>query len=322
MKFKALVLSMIVAVLFVFVSTASAIGVPVTPSDPNITNEVIIHCGENSNQQVDPILKFAQGASAHMHTPNGADVFSDSTTVPQMESASRTSCDVQSDHSLFWFPTILKPNGAPATIKSQSYFLTNQGYSIPTSVPLGLRFIAGNSACGSTSCNGNVIYQCAGSLATTHTIPTSCPNGNGYNEAIYAQNQCWDGASLGQGMGASTPPNVIGIDLIKTNDGTCPSGFSSIPGVGWTVHVAQDGVGGSLSSDAVIGVQSSCPGCTGHLDFVFGQGSLSAIISRCLDVAVAGTGTIQTCVEKPNGDGTNGLYALDSTGHYTVFVTN
>lgn len=296
------------------------------------TNEVIIKCAVNTNQQVDPILKFdsdaassdpdSDDASAHLHTPSGANDFSDHTTVSDMmASTTSTSCDVASDHTEFWFPTVMTPLDAPATIKSQSYFLTNTDYTIPTSTPVGLRFITGDSTCALVSCAGNVIYQCTGSQATTHTIPTSCSLGNGFNEAIYSQNQCWDGQSLGAGMGDETAPNVIGTNLVKGTNGVCPSGFTPIPGVGWTIHVGQDGVGGHLSSDTTI--SNPNPGTTGHLDFVFGQGALEAITASCLNPADPGTGgTLQTCTEKPNGSGGTGLYALDSTGHYTVFVTN
>lgn len=304
-----------------FAALALVAGVVVARGDPvQTTNEVIIKCGVNSNQQVDPILHYAGGQSAHLHTPSGADVFSDSTTVAGMGAASRTSCDVGSDKTEFWFPTVETPTGSPASIKSQSYFLTNTGYNVPTTVPLGLRFITGDSACAQVSCAGNVIYQCTGSQATTHTIPTSCPLGNGFNEAIYSQNQCWDGQSLGAGMGDTTAPNVIGTNLVKGSNGACPPGFTPVPGVGWTIHVGQDGVGGRLSSDDVISNPNS--GTTGHLDFVFNEGGLPAIISQCLNVTSTGGGTVQTCSEKPNGSGGFNLYGLDSTGHYTVFVTN
>lgn len=324
--------------LAVFVTVAIGAGVVAVSSSSNpalTTNEVIISCGVLPNQQVDPILKYNGGQSAHLHTPSGAavftdpvtgnptSVFSDSTTVAEMQSATSTSCLVASDHTEFWFPTFMTAAGAVASIKSQSYFLTNQDFNIPTSVPLGLRFIAGDSACNNTACDGNVIYQCAGSQATLHTIPTSCPAGNGFNESIYSQIFCWDGQSLGAGMGDSTPPNIIGTNLVRGTDGVCPDGFSAVPGVGWTIHVGQDGVGGFLSSD--VPINNTAPGksgTTGHLDFAFGQGALAQIITSCLDLADPGTGgTLQTCTQKPNGDGTDSLYALDSTGHYTIFVT-
>lgn len=241
--------------------------------------------------------------------------------------AASTSCLVKSDHTMLWFPTVLKPGGTPATILANETVLTNvAGMTLdplnPT--PNGLRFIAGNSSCGLVSCAGNVIFQCTGSVATSHKIPTSCPAGNGFNEAVYAQNQCWDGASLGQGMGESNPPNVIGTNIDDTST-SCPSGFQNIPGIVWTIHVAQDGVGGYLTSDAVLGTQSSCPGCSGHFDFVFGQSPsmLSAVFAQCLDVLGWPNGPQATCREKANGDGTSSLWAVDpNTGKVTTLVSN
>jgi hypothetical protein len=332
-------------VLLVAAFLACALGATFAVADSNSSssgptiNEVFIHCAPNANQQVDPIRAYGQPMSAHLHTPGGAEDFSDSTTVGDMISpTTATSCGLQSDHTLFWFPTPMTSAGVPATIQNQSYYLTNQpplslDPSNPT--PNGLRFVAGNSACASTTCDSNVEYQCAGSTVTKHVIPTSCPAGTGYLETVYAINQCWDGGpglsgSLGEGMGDPTGPNVIGTDLVSGTSGFCPvtptpsgGSWQVIPGIVWTAHVGQDGVGGFVSSDVPLGTQTSCSGCSNHLDFVFGESpaALAHIDTDCLNVAGLPPGVQQGCVEKPNGDGTASLYALDSTGHYTVFVT-
>lgn len=307
------------------------VGMMFAPSNASAvtTREVVFHCGVNASKQVDPILAFGTGVqSAHLHTPAGADAFASDETVAQMEAAA-TSCLVKSDHSQVWFPAPMKPDGTPATVLGNSMTLTNQGFALdplnPT--PNGLRYIPGNAACKLTSCAGPVIYQCSGTTATAHKIPATCNNGGaGYLETIYAANQCWDNAQLGAGMGDSTPPNIYDTNIVAGSSGACSAGDIPIPGFYWSIHVAADGLGGWLASDANLGSQTSCPGCSGHVDVVFGQQAsmMSAVEAQCLDATGWPDGFQVTCLEKPNGDGTSSIWARDPAppNHVTILVSN
>jgi hypothetical protein len=255
------------------------------------TGKVLVHCKPNLFQRaaVDPLEDYGMSPTPHLHTPAGAIAFSSTTTLAKMMAA-RTSCASRADHSLIWVPTPMTAAGRPARITTFGYYLINRGHDVRRAPPAGLRFLAGDPHCAGRLCPA--IYECVtqrGKLLTKHTIPTRADrcdtrDGRGYQMSVFSAGQCWDGRSLGVGMGGSGPPAHI------TSTRRCHGVV--IPEVMLDVSVGADGLGGYLSSDIVAGTTRSSPGSTGHFDFVFGWQNgaaegrpLSAIVRKCLDVS-------------------------------------
>lgn len=250
--------------------------------------KVEIHCRANVSEQaaVDPITGYGASPTAHLHTPAGAQAFSAFSTLPGMMQSS-TSCDVASDHSMFWFPTPLTRDGTPATIRSADYYLVNLNRTLTAEPPNGLRFIGGNPNCTGQFC-GSLEYRCLSGGYLAHTIPPAGACGSsGYEMLIVGAAQCWNGLDYGPGLGGADGP--VGAQENFSNAYPC-NGYM-VPRIQLTVRIGNDGVGGYVSSDVPKGVQTTSPGSTAHFDYVFGwalnssnQSSIGAIIGDCLDV--------------------------------------
>jgi hypothetical protein len=251
--------------------------------------KVEIHCRANLSQQaaVDPITAFGVSPSKHLHTPAGAASFSAFSTLPGMMRSS-TSCDVRSDHSMFWFPTPLRRDGTPATIRAADYYLVNLNRTLTAEPPNGLRFIGGNPDCTGQFC-GSLEYRClSGGGYLAHTIPPAGACGSsGYEMYISGAAQCWNGLDYGPGLGGTDGPAGAKANFVSTY----PCNGYVVPRVDLAVRVGNDGVGGYVSSDVPKGVQTTSPGSTAHFDYVFGwalnssnQSSIGSIIGDCLDV--------------------------------------
>jgi hypothetical protein len=164
---------------------------------------------------------------------------------------------------------------------------------------------------GNPDCTGYLcppIYICRqwnGRILSQHTIPSrsagcDTSDGQGYGMALYSAGQCWDGKSLGMGMGTSAP--AANIPAAKPCHGRV------IPRILLGLGVGADGLGGYLSSDIPAGTSKTSPGSTGHFDYVFGwkRRALTAIIRNCLNTTRFKPGQA-SCAE------------LTSTGGSTVF---
>ena len=277
--------------------------------------KVLVHCKPNLFQRaaVDPLEDYGISPTPHMHTPAGAKAFGSRSTVAKMMAAP-TSCASHADHSMIWVPTPMTAGGRPARIISFGYYLINTGHDVRRAPPDGLRFLAGDPHCTGQFCPA--IYLCLnrhGTVLAKHTIPTRADgcdtsDGHGYEMAIFSAGQCWDGRSLGEGMGGSSPPAHI------TSARHCRGAV--IPQILLAVSVGADGLGGYLSSDVVAGTTKSSPGSTGHFDFVFGWENgaadgrpLSAIVRGCLDAMGFTVGEV-SCVQLP-GPGGASIYMED-----------
>ena len=237
------------------------------PRAPRFTGKVLIHCTPNLSERrvVDPLEYFGISPSPHQHTPAGAMAFSFKSTLAKMLAA-QTSCASLADHSMIWIPTPETAAGRPAKITSFGYYLINLGHDVRRAPPDGLRFLAGNPHCTSGLCPA--IYECVkqdGQLFVSHTIPTRADGcGGGYQMSIFSPGQCWNGRSLGEGMGGSSPAaHIVGARRCRG---------VVIPEIMLDVSVGPDGLGGYLSSDVMMNTTKSSPGSTGHFDFVFGWG--------------------------------------------------
>ena len=272
---------------------------------------VQIHCRANVSERasVDPLEFYGVKQTPHSHTPAGALAFTSTSTVRKMMAA-KTSCEIQADHSMLWVPTPVQPDGKPAKITTFDYYLINLGYHVGKAPPAGLRFIAGDPHCKGDYCPA--IYICRqwdGKMLFKHTIPSrsdGCDTGGGqgYGMAVYSPGQCWDGKSLGVGMGASTtrPANITAAK---------PCHGRVIPEILLGLSVGADGLGGYLSSDVPAGTTKTSPGSTGHFDYVFGwkHGALTAIIRHCLNTTRFKPGEASCEQLGPAGGGT--IYQVD-----------
>ena len=272
---------------------------------------LLIHCQANLSQRasVDPLEFYGTKPSPHNHTPAGAMAFSSTSTVRKMIAAP-TSCEPSTDHSMLWVPTPLQPDGKPARISAFDYYLINSGYRVGKPPPDGLRFMAGDPHCTGQLCP--VIYLCQQwnrQILSKHTIPTpsdgcDTAGGQGYDMLVYSPGQCWDGKSLGMGMGASSPAAAI--------TGAKPCRGVVIPRIAMSLNVGADGLGGYLSSDIRAGTTKSSPGSTGHFDYVLGwkRSVLTAIIKHCLNTTRFKPGQA-SCDELTNSSGTS-IYQVGS----------
>jgi hypothetical protein len=298
-------------------AAAAAAATAIAPGLPSRavgdTGKVLIHCKPNVSERaaVDPLEDYGISPTPHLHTPAGAMAFSSTSTLRKMLTAP-TSCASRADHSMIWMPSPMTASGRPARIKSLGYYLINLGHDVRRTPPEGLRFLAGDPHCTGRLCPA--IYECVkrnGGLFVSHTIPTRADGcdtrrGAGYQMSVFSAGQCWDGRSLGEGMGERTPPaNISSARHCRR---------VVIPQVMLDVSVAADGVGGYLSSDVVAGTMKSSPGSTGHFDFVFGWengaghgGPLGAIVRKCLDVTGFTPGEV-SCVQVPGRSGAT-IYA-------------
>jgi hypothetical protein len=262
-----------------------------------------IHCRANISERaaVDPLEFYGVKPSPHNHTPAGAMAFSSTSTVRQMMAAP-TNCDERADHSMLWVPTPLRPDGKPATITTFDYYLVNLGYQVGKAPPDGLRFVAGDPHCTGHLCS--VIYMCRqsnGRILSQHTIPSrvdgcDTSHGHGYGMVLYSAGQCWDGKSLGPGMGSSGP--AANITAARPCHGRV------IPRILLGLDVGADGLGGYLSSDMHAGTTKTSPGSTAHFDYVFGwnRSALTAIIRHCLNTARFSPGQA-SCAEVTSREG-------------------
>jgi hypothetical protein len=291
---------------------------------PRDTGKLLILCRPNLHQRatVDPLEHYGEPRTMHNHTPAGAMAFKSRSTVAQMLAAP-TSCTPSADHSMLWIPTPLQRNGKPATIRFIGYYMINSGYRIRRLPPDGLRFVAGDPMCKGNDCPA--IYGCPkrhGGLLAQHMIPTArdgCDTrgGQGYVMTIYSAGQCWNRASLGEGMGGSGQPATI------TKGAPCHG--QVIPTIQLVVNVGANGIGGHLSSDVPAGTAKSSPGSTGHFDYVFGwkndaQGDpLGAVIKRCLDATAFPIGEV-SCKDIRNPGGSSTIYETNASTEAPEFA--
>lgn len=291
--------------------TAAALTLGLSTSAAADVGTLQIHCQANLSERasVDPIEFYGVKPSPHNHTPAGAMAFSSTSTVRKMMAA-RTSCGSRADHSMLWVPTPLQPDGKPATITTFDYYLISYGYRVGKAPPAGLRFVAGDPHCTGDLCPA--IYICRqsnGTILSKHTIPTrddgcDTSHGQGYGMLLYSPGQCWDGKSLGPGMGTSAP--VANITAAKPCHGRV------IPRILLGLGVGPDGLGGYLSSDIMAGTTKSSPGSTGHFDYVFGwrRSVLTAIIRHCLNTTRFKPGQA-SCAEVASSQGST-VYQISS----------
>jgi hypothetical protein len=282
-------MKLLVAVIACFCLVAPAANADPTP----LNGSVLVSCNRAVPQPgfpdaVDPIVSFGIIPSAHDHAFYGSDQASSTTTLPKML-AGGTSCDVKSDKSLYWHPTIVAADGHTVYPNRSSFYYRAANRGVPIHpFPAGLRFVYGNHS--NLSAGASIArWVCKGEPARTY-IPASCVDGGGVQETIYVAT-CWDGFDLGTGGGGHDPqaPTANMSPAPTGSDGRphCPADHPiNVPSLQYIINWPADALGGRLSSDE----PGAAPGASAHVDFFNGwtfnsQGNdaMALITDRCLN---------------------------------------
>lgn len=268
------------------------------------SGKIQLFCSPNLSESaaVDPIAGFGISPFWESQTPAGSQSFS-STDTNALIQAAPTSCSVQNDDSLFWVPTPLTPAGTPASIKTMSYYIIEQEpNSVTTTPPNGLEVLGGNPGCDANNCEQGH-FNCTtstGGTWTGQTVPTvaDCAAGVGYQEMVSSPGTCWDGASLGQGLGGAGAPSNITVNNSCTGE--------NVPIIEVVLEVNNNGLGGYLSEDVN---PTARPGESASFDFVYGwlNGALSKVVASCMGIPTVPQNEL-TCREHLDSDGITRLY--------------
>lgn len=239
------------------------------------------------------------GGADHWHTVMGGrmDAYSTSPTLL----AGPTTCFIEGNHSAYWMPAIVAPDGSLVGATSfSSYYAaawmnTN---AIPGGKiqppPFGLRMIAGNSKSTTTQSPDIVKFSCnRPGDPILLTIPTSCATGVGVRALINYPN-CWDGVHLD----TADHKSHVGYGITKyATDGTrlgtgCPDGWVPIPQVQAEFFFPPTAVGGMLDSDHGTGPA----GRTMHADVMFAwQGQTISELLKCVNDTARNLPTSPLC---------------------------
>jgi hypothetical protein len=280
-------LAVLLALVLSVALSASAAADPIP-----LNGSVLVSCNRATPQPtfpdaVDPIVSYGIFPSAHDHGFWGSDQASPTTTLPKLL-AGGTSCDVKSDKSLYWHPTIVAADGSKVYPNRSSFYYRAANRGVPiTAFPPGIRFVSGNAHnLSGGSAAGR--WQCAGESVRT-TIPSSCLNGGGVQESVYVT-PCWNGLDLGTGGGGTATNGGIMAGAPTGTDGKphCPASHPiNLPSLQYIINWPAKAVGGRLASDE----PGAAPGASVHVDFFNGwtlnsQGkdALALIVEKCLNV--------------------------------------
>lgn len=306
------------AVLLLLVVASRCVAAPPPASPPaDHGGKVLITCGFDSTagfQRVDPLVSYGVTPSAHLHQAFGAvGAFSAGEVLRDLIYASTTTCNVRSDMSQIWTPTINRADGTPVSPIKLQYYLINNGRTVVD--PAGLGFVVGRPGnldvgrgAGSWSCmQGNKTR-----LTVARTIPAACPAGTTQIASTTFSAACFDGVNLGPGFGGQGGPADGASHMTCSRPGSL-----AIPSIQFDVFWPVAAAGGRLSSDAL----GAAPGTSWHLDYKFGWGFNSAgrlalprIIDECLNNRVEYVGFF-SCATLPK-------IAGDTHGPYDVIRTD
>ena len=245
MRKRALVLIASMAALFAaFAPTARAGSSMMSSSSGNFH----LSCGFTHQAPEDPIVFPGVQNASHMHDFFGSTTTGFASTLASMTS-SATTCDNLSDHSGYWAPSLVAPNGTIVQPLSTSVYYWARVTTV-TAIPDDFRMIAG----GDTRNLRASGYACAGGTPVS-SVPLNC--GADWLKAVIVFPSCWDGVNLDS---ADHRSHVA----YPTGKG-CPAGFPvSIPKVVFHVRYGlHDGTGYYASSDAKAGMTN---GMSMHAD--------------------------------------------------------
>lgn len=267
MRNRVLVLMASIAALFAaFAPTARA------GSSTSSSGNFHVSCTLSHEANQDPIVFPGIQVTPHLHDFYGNTTTGFASTISSMAS-SATTCDNLSDHSGYWSPSLIAPNGTVVhPVSTSVYYLARQGGGPVTAPPVDLRMIAG----GDTRNLRASGYAC-GEGGATSSVPLDC--GSADLKGVITFPSCWDGIH-------TDSPDHRSHLAYPTGKG-CPSGYPVvIPKI--VLHIRygiQNGTGYYLASDAMMGVTN---GMSLHADVwsVWSPTAIAGLVQNCLNAGV------------------------------------
>jgi Domain of unknown function (DUF1996) len=230
---------------------------PIKRPSNDTTGNFRVTCQFSHMSYDDPIVHPNKPGAAHLHTYFGNVAANAASTGASLREAGNSTCDGGTlNRSSYWIPTVLTANGTPvAADYNMIYYKSGyQGVNpgkVASSLPIGLKIIAGNA--GATSSQGepsyvrNVNWSCTseGWQGRKAFIPDCAPG-----EEILAEiqfPQCWDGTNL-------SSANLMSHMAYGQWGVGCPASHPvAIPSISFNIHwkvPAGGTTGWHLSSDA------------------------------------------------------------------------
>ncbi|KAK7902952.1 hypothetical protein LTR67_002598 [Exophiala xenobiotica] len=199
-----------------------------------------MRCGTVQVGRVDPIVSPG-GVAGHAHTIAGPNNINTTSTFDDLQASFCTSCEVQSDKSAYWTPSMYYRfrNGSFIEVPHDgtvAYYL-DRGVDVPNMQPFppGFRMLTGDAAArafdpntltwgnrtfGPTPISNRVSFACLDSSGPMPETPglnvTSCDQG--LRAQVHFQS-CWDGVNLYK-SDQSHVAYLSGMD-----NGVCPPGW-------------------------------------------------------------------------------------------------
>jgi hypothetical protein len=287
--------------LFMFVAGVLFAAAPAASG--NLFGKYIQSCPQSVHAQDDPIVAPGlPGGADHDHTASGSLAFGANMTTGSMLAAG-TTCILQANHTAYWAPTVIGPDGVSYPASFSSYYaaagadpsLVAGGRVQP--FPTGIRFIVGNSKSTVLQSTSVVRWRCYGQATTLSAPPQSCPvAGKGFAMEFTAP-MCWDGMNL------DTPDHKAHMSGASAGNG-CPASHPvRLPQLQAAFSYPAGAIGGYLSSDHGVGPK----GRTAHFDVweAWSSPNVQDQLTRCLNDPARNTATAPLCGVFTYNGGTN-----------------
>jgi len=279
----ALSLSLLTAVVLMHVGTIPSAAASTVP-------DFVSTCAFSHRAMDDPIVAPGRPGASHSHDFFGnatTDAFS---TLTSLHSGS-TTCDMPGDTAAYWVPTLSVGGHQVTPTRLRAYYRpgTKDPASL-TSIPAGLKMVAGNSHATTAQSTRVVTWGCGVASQGTASVPT-CPAGTLVLHVYFPD--CWDGVHLDSTDHAS--------HMAYTKFGRCPADHPvAIPKLTEDVlYPIRGGPGVALASGS---------GLTAHADFfnAWHQQRLDALVQGCLvrqrDNCASSTASATPSPVAPAGD--------------------
>ncbi len=241
------------------VSTGALIpeATPIKRPSNDSTGNFRVTCQFSHMSYDDPIVHPNKPGAAHLHTYFGNVAANSFSTGATLRSSGNSTCDGGTlNRSSYWIPTVLTANGLPIPAENNMIYYKS-GYQgvepakVATTLPIGLKLIAGNAAAttsqGEPSYARNVNWSCSseGWQSRKAYIP-DCAAGDEVLAEIQFP-QCWDGTNL-------SSPNLTSHMAYGQWGVGCPSTHPvAIPSISFNIRwkvPAGGTIGWHLSSDS------------------------------------------------------------------------
>ncbi|MGW0436644.1 DUF1996 domain-containing protein [Micromonospora sp. NPDC003197] len=237
-------------------------------------------CASKGRSPDDPIVRYGQPGTSHMHEFFGNQTTNAYSTLQSL-GAGTTNCNPVADLSAYWVPTLYK-NGVPVAPEHVTVYY--QGITDPTRVqpyPRGLKIVVGNPLATHPDQNPAARWSCVGQSQSSRDFLT-CP-ANSKLETYLDFPTCWDGINLDSADHKSHMAFGIG-----GQGGYCPSSHPvPVPRLEFLITYPINGGGLSLGGTRNGVNVTDAPGYTFHGDF-FNVWDVDELARRVTNCVVAG----------------------------------